>query len=283
MKKLFILLIINLLLNLHSAAHPGTGIVRNSKGEIFYSDLARVWKVSPDGKSKKVIVPNVHTHELHIDKQDNLYGEHLWYEDEKTDKWWHFVWKYDTNGKFMKEIPNSDGFLSNYSFNRDSAGNMYWIERGKTESLFMRKTKNGVIEVIQTIKTTDVRWQFCRKDDTFYYVDDNDLYQIKDKKIILVAQDLDDVKGSNPSRKPNHSIYGIWDDSRGNLYVALLEKREIRRVSPDGKVSVIYKSSNTWSPTGGLVDEKGNLWVLENNATNQVRVVKISNKNFSNQ
>lgn len=281
MKKLFILLTISLLLNLPVTAHPGTGIVKNSKGEIFYSDLARVWKVSPDEKTKKIVVPNVHTHELHIDKYDNLYGEHLWYEGEASDKWKHFVWKYDANGQFTKEMHDSDGFLSNYSFNRDSAGNMYWIERGKTESLFMRKAKNNVVEVMQTIKTTDVRWQFCRKDGTFYYIDDNDLYQIKNKKVELLAENIDDKKVSATFSRPNHSIYGIWDDKIGNLYVALLEKREIRKVSLSGKATTIYKSPGSWSPTGGLVDEKGNLWVLENNAANQVRVVLINSKNFT--
>lgn len=275
MKKLFILLTINLLLNSRSIAHPGTGIVKNSKGEIFYSDLARVWKVSPDGKTKTVVVPNVHTHELHVDMYDNLYGEHLWYEGEVSDKWKHFVWKYDAKGKFTKEIPDADGFLSNYSFNRDSAGNMYWIERGKTESLFMKKAKNGVVEVVQTIKTTDVRWQFCRKDGTFYFINDNDLYQIKDRKVRLLAQNLDDVEGSSQFQKPNHSIFGIWADNAGNIYATIYEKREVRKVSADGKVIIIYKSSPLWHPTGGLLDEKGNLWVLENNATNQVRVSMI--------
>ncbi len=279
MKKLFILLTISLLLNLPVTAHPGTGIVKNSKGEIFYSDLARVWKVSPNGKTKTIVVPDVHTHELHVDKYDNLYGEHLWYEGEVSDKWKHFVWKYDSNGKFTKEIPNSDGFLSNYSFNRDSAGNMYWIERGKTESLFMKKAKNNVVEVMQTIKTTDVRWQFCRKDGIFYYIDDNDLFQIKNKKVELLIENIDDKKIS--AIRPNHSVYGIWDDKIGNLYVALLEKREIRKVTPNRKVTTIYKSPVSWSPTGGLIDENGNLWVLENNAANQVRVVLINSKNFT--
>lgn len=281
MKKLFILLTISFFIPIYVIAHPGIGIVKNSKGEIFYSDLARVWKVSPDGKSKKIVVPNVHTHELHIDKQDNLYGEHLWYEGEKTDKWGHFVWKYDANGRFTKEIPDSDGFLSNYSFNRDSAGNMYWIERGKTESLFMKKAKNGVVEVVQIIKTTDVRWQFCQKDGTFYFIDDNDLYRIKNKKVELLVENIDDKKTSATVTKPNHSIYGIWDDKWGNIYVALLEKREIRKVSPNGKVTIIYKSPNSWSPTGGLVDEQNNVWVLENNTENQVQVKRISHTSFS--
>ncbi|WP_435353618.1 hypothetical protein [Emticicia sp. SJ17W-69] len=276
MKKLFILLIISLLLSSNIEAHPGIGIVKNSKGEIFYSDLSQVWKVSNGGKTKTVIVPNVHTHELHLDSKDNLYGEHLWYEGESTNKWGHFAWKYSADGKFSKEIPNTEGFLSNYSFTRDVDENMYWIERGKIESLLMKKTKTGEVSILQNFKTIDVRWQFCQKDGTFYYVDDNDLYKIKDKKIGLVAKDLDDVEGNNPLRKPNHSIYGICDDKAGNIYVTVYEKREVRKISPTGKMSIIYKSPLTWHPTGGVFDENANLWVLENNALNQVRVIRVA-------
>ncbi|WP_394993078.1 hypothetical protein [Emticicia sp.] len=275
MKKLFILLIISQLIISLTDAHPGIGIVKNTKGEIFYTDLFQVWKISSDGKTKIVVVPNVHTHELHLDAKNNLYGEHLWYEGESTDKWRHFAWKYSADGKFSKEIPNTEGFLSNYSFNRDADENIYWIERGKTESLFMKKANNGEASILQNLKTIDVRWQFCRKDGTFYYVDDNDLYKIKGKKVSLITKNLDSVGDYNPLRKPNHSIFGIWDDKAGNIYVTVYNKSEIRKISPDGKVTIIYKSSLTWHPTGGVFDENANLWILENNALDQVRVIRI--------
>ena len=67
-----------LLICLVAEAHPGIGIVEDSKGNIFYTDLEKVWKISKDG-TKKVVVNNVHTHELYIDETDNLFGEHLWY------------------------------------------------------------------------------------------------------------------------------------------------------------------------------------------------------------
>ncbi len=274
MKKLFNSLIINLLTTFIVFSHPGIGIVKNTKGEIFYTDLSQVWKISANGKQKKIVVPKIHTHELYMDNKDNLYGEHLWYEGEKTDKWGHFAWKYSADCKFSKEIPNTEGFLSNYSFTRDATGNMFWLERGKTESIFMKKAKNGEISIVQTIKTIDVRWQFCQKDGTFYYVDDNDLFKIKDKKVSLIAKDLDDVKGYDTSRKPNHNIYGIFDDKLGNIYVNVPEKKEIRKILPDGKMEVVYKSTLIWQPTGGVFDDNNQLWVLENNALNQVRVVK---------
>ena len=60
-------------------SHPGVGIVMDSKGDVYFTDLKHVWKLAPDGK-KNIVVSNVHTHELWIDANDNLYGEHLWYE-----------------------------------------------------------------------------------------------------------------------------------------------------------------------------------------------------------
>ncbi|MBA4852270.1 SMP-30/gluconolactonase/LRE family protein [Emticicia sp. BO119] len=275
MKKL-LFIIICLLTCFIAYTHPGIGIVTNTKGEIFYSDLSRVWKVSADGKTKTIVVPKVHTHELYMDKQDNLYGEHLWYEGEAIDKWGHFVWKYDSEGKFIKVKPDTEGFLSNYSFTRDAQGNMYWIERGKKESILMKRDVAGKVSILQTLKTTDVRWQYCQEDGTFFYVDDNDLFKIKDGKVSTVSLNLDEVRARKIRFTPNHSIFGMWTDNAENVYVAVYENREIRKIQTNGKVSVAYTAPVGWHPTGGLFDKDGNLWVLENNSANQVRVVKVN-------
>jgi len=68
-----------------AGAHPSVSIVIDSGGNVYYSDLEQVWRVAPDG-SKTVAVPHVHTHELFLDPQDNLYGEHLWYEGGRHEK-----------------------------------------------------------------------------------------------------------------------------------------------------------------------------------------------------
>lgn len=257
-----------------ASAHPGIGIVKNSKGEIFYTDTERVWKISSDGKSKTIAIPNVHTHELYMDTHDNLYGEHLWYEG-NTEKWSHYVWKYDARGKFTKVKRDTEGFLQNYSFVRDNTGAMYMLVSSKNGSDFMKISPNQQIEWLATVPTKDVRWQFCSKDGTFYYVDDNDLCKIVNKKAVVVTPDLDGVKGEDPKRKPNNSIFGMWDDPAGNVYVAVTGKKTVKKIAADSRVSVVYQSPGTWMPTGGIVDQKGQLWVLEANALNNVRVVKL--------
>src|SRR5688572_23144493 len=71
-------------------AHPGVGIVMDSRGNVFYTDLSHVWKIAPDG-AKTIAVRGVHTHELALDSADNLFGEHLWYEGDATRPWAHRV------------------------------------------------------------------------------------------------------------------------------------------------------------------------------------------------
>lgn len=111
-------------------AHPGTGIVTDSKGNLYYTDLLHVWKIAGNG-NKTIAVHNVHTHELFIDKNDDLFGEHLWYNGERADTWGHFVWCLRSNGILDTIIKPTAGFLENYSFVRDSQGNMYWTQRSK--------------------------------------------------------------------------------------------------------------------------------------------------------
>ncbi|MGK2961838.1 MAG: hypothetical protein ACSLFK_06775, partial [Gemmatimonadaceae bacterium] len=67
-------------------AHPATSVVMDAVGNVFYSDLHRVMMIAPDGR-RQIAVPNVHTHELYLDSQGNLYGDHVWYEGRRTKKW----------------------------------------------------------------------------------------------------------------------------------------------------------------------------------------------------
>lgn len=39
-------------------SHPGVGIVTDSRGNVFYTDLQQVWRVGPHG-TKDVAVPNL--------------------------------------------------------------------------------------------------------------------------------------------------------------------------------------------------------------------------------
>lgn len=284
MQKLLKLLLV-LLFPLLGNTHPGIGIVRDSKGYVYYTDLKQVWQVSSDGKNKKVVVSGVHTHELAMDKDDNLYGEHLWYEGEKTDKWGHYVWKRSPNGTVSKVIKPTEGFLQKYSFVRDRRGNMYEVERGET-CHFWRNSPDGRREKIFSGKFHDIHWQYASANGTLFFVDDNDLYKITpERKLVLVAKDLDDEKGEHShlgNGGHNHNIYGIWEDKNANVYVAVWDKQQVRRIATDGSMKVIWEMSLNQHPVGGLFDEQGNLWLMEYTMpSNTTQVKKISAKELA--
>ncbi|HEY3130670.1 MAG TPA: hypothetical protein VGL91_14525 [Acidobacteriota bacterium] len=261
-------------------AHPGIGIVMDSRGNVFYTDLRHVWKISPDGK-KTIAVRNVHTHELCLDADDNLYGEHLWYEGERTDKWGHYVWRLQPDGRLEKIIPPREGFLQNYSFIRDRRGNMYWADRG-SQTRIQKRTPDGHIQTLaSTSNFQDVRWMMSTPEGTLYLIDYAshyaDLYRITtDGKIVRVARDLGETAWWQFVVGDRHVVMGLWTDSAENVYAAVYGGRLVKKVSPDGHVSVIARSSVPWSPTGGMIARNGDLWLLEYSVTNAARVRRIS-------
>lgn len=251
------------------SAHPAVSVVVDRQGTAYYSDLKQVWRVAPDG-SKAVAVANVHTHELYLDAEGNLFGEHVWYEGERTDKWRHYVWRRSPNGRVVKIIPDREGFLQNYSFVRDGAGSMYLADRDRHR--VERISPGGAKTVIAT-GLRDVRWMTATRDGTVHLIDGGDLVTIKPGgRAARVARDLATGTLSRFPVGARHALMGLWTDVAGNVYVAVHSEGKVRRIAPDGKVTVVLESPAGWSPTGGAFAPDGRLLLLEWGVTSQVRL-----------
>lgn len=263
-----------LLLPLPALGHPGVGIVVDSKGNVFFTDLEQVWRIAPDG-TRKVAVPHVHTHELALDSEDNLYGEHLWYNGERLNTWGHYVWKRSPDGRVTKVIPDSPGFLRDYSFVRDGTGNMYWIDAGKRE--IRKRTPAGSIRSVAPAKFRDPRWMISAPDGTLFLIDAVDLVTIRpDGAVRFLARNLSSRSLLRPDVSEHHLLMGLWLDRAGNVYVADQAHGKVKRVTPSGSVSEFFDTGAIWSPTGGTFDANGDLWLLEwSLLANRARVVKI--------
>ena len=254
-------------------AHPGIGIVIDSRGNLFYTDLEQVWRIAPDGK-KSVAVPHVHTHELALDAADNLYGEHVWYEGEKTNRWGHYVWRRTPDGRVEKVIPPTAGFLTNYSFVRDRVGTMYWMDR--EHSQVMKRLADGRIVPHARAAFRDVRWMAATPDGVVYIIDRADLVRVAPNGAVsTLARSLSRRSVLHPEADERHLLFGMWTDRHGDVYVADYAQARVLRVTPAGKVTTAATSSWPWSPTGGVFAQNGDLWLLESSLTNQVRVRRI--------
>lgn len=256
-------------------AHPGMGIVEDSKGNVYYTDLKQVWKISPSGQ-KSVVVPGVHTHELFIDDKDFIFGEHLWYNGEQRDTWGHYVWRLSPSGTVEKVIPNTEGFLENYSFVRDHLGNMYWADRSNDCQKVVRRGKDQVNKVMTDQCFKNIRKVEVLPDGTVFLTDFQDLKKIDPNGTVKsVASRIANKRWTESTVHNQNSVMGIWADPAGNLYAAVLSEGLVKKFEPDGKEEIAYKTGLVWSPSGGMIDSKGNLWVLEVSKTNAVRVERV--------
>lgn len=258
-------------------AHPSAGIVRDRAGNVYYSHLEGVWQPSPDGR-KRVVVSGVHTHELWLDAAGNLYGEHLWYEGEKIDKWGHYVWKRAPDGRVSRVYPAREGFRSEWSFVRDGAENGYWaVEEDGDRVEVRRKGRDGRIATVARGRFGDLHWMAADADGTLFFTALADrmhgLYRVSPGgQVVRLARDLAKRGPLDRLIDPRHDTFGIWPDRRGGAYVTILDERQVVHVGADGKVKVVLRSPPRWGPTGGLLAPDGSLWVLEGGLPGRARV-----------
>lgn len=273
MKPLFILLVAWCSLSITLYAHPGVGIVENSKGEIFFTDLKQVWKINTQGKLQ-LAVPGVHTHELYLDDEDNLFGEHLWYSGESKNTWGHNVWRLSAGGSLTKVIPDTDGFLEDYSFVRDHHGRMYWADRSSGCQKVARLNADNTVTRLGDQCFHNIRKIATLPDGSLFLVDFQDIKKIDPAgKVKAVASRIANKKWVTSNPENQNAVMGIWSDKQGNLYSAVSSARLVKKFDGQGKEFIAFKSVFPWSPSGGLVDSRGRLWVLEYNPLNAVRVI----------
>jgi hypothetical protein len=258
-------------------AHPGVGIVKDSKGNIYYTDLHQVWKITNGNKT--IVIPGVHTHELYVDKNDNLYGEGGYY-DEKHIKFYHYLWVYRPNGKLDTVIGMTEQYVrQNFSLARDKKGTEYYMKRflrphSDTNHIY-RKSPDGKETIFASGNFKQVNWLHPQDDGTLLYVLNNAIYKVDTLgNIELVKEHIVKTKPSSKFSGNNILIWGVWQDNAKNIYAAVFSDQSVKKIDANGNITDIYKSTGNWTPLHGVFDNNNNLWVLEGSEKNDVRVTK---------
>ncbi|OIQ30339.1 MAG: hypothetical protein BM564_02925 [Bacteroidetes bacterium MedPE-SWsnd-G2] len=276
MKRLIINILIFIFAINSVEAHPGIGIVKDSKNNIYYTDLTHVWKITPNG-NRTIAVRNVHTHELYVDEMDNLYGEHEYYKGEDSDSWGNYVWCLTKDGDFQIIIPEVEGFLENNTLVRDAQGNSYWSkEVGEFQQINI-ETPNGKKSLLATHKFQNIRWMhFSKATNCIYVVDHLTIIKVTlSGKVEIIADNLKENSPPFNGVADRHYIFGLTTDSNHNIYAATFGAKEVKKITPNGIITTAYKSENEWSPCGILVDANKTKWIMEFSKSNKTRIVRI--------
>jgi hypothetical protein len=263
-----------------ASAHPGWGIVEDSKHNLYFTDTQHVWRISPDGTVTKAVA-DVHTHELWIDDQDVLYGEHLRYIAGQAQPWRHRVWQRSPNGTVRDVVRERPGFLNDYSFVRDASGNMYWADRGRTTSI-KKRARNGRIGTHAVGDFRSVERMTALPDGTLFVMDAGGLKKISPSGQVTTIKARLSARNPPPANVSRLNYHmGLWTDASKRVYVASATEKRVLRIDEASRVSVVATSVAPWAPSGGVFARDGTLWVLEFDPKNAVRVRRIDRRGRS--
>jgi hypothetical protein len=254
-----------------SCGHPGIGIVQDSRGTVYFTDLKQVWKIAPDG-TISVAVPKVHTHELCLDVQDNLYGEHL---SAEADKWSNRVWRLKPDGTLTNVIPLREGLnLLDYSFVRDRSGSMYWAD--PSQPTIKKRLPDGTVINYAAADFRMVQRMTTSPDGVLFLMDGANLRRVSTNgQVTTLRTNLSELNRAPANVSERNYHMGLWTDRNNNVDVAVAMEHLVMRVQPDGQTSVAARSTEGWSPSGGMYDRQNNLWLLEYDSSNAVRARQI--------
>ncbi len=279
-------------------AHPASGIVVDSTGNVYFSDLETVWKVDASGQ-RTVLRPGErgrHVHELAIDKDDNIYGADISYVSER---WISSVWKMTPKGDFAYLLEPTSDPPRGMSMWLDTSGNMYLVDQNnhtKTQTLLLRRTPNGEVTTLAggAYGHADGRGADARfgsvggttigPDGMIYLTDNGSLRRVAmDGSVTTLATKLS-ARSSQDSPAlfsgEHGSLAGLTVAVDGTVFVADSGNRRLLKVA-NGRFETVLRSEAPFFPTGAFATKGGDVYVLEvgltlPNVTSGPRVRKLS-------
>ena len=275
-----LMLAVLVLFSQQTEAHPASGIVVDSKGNVCFSDLETVWKIDLAGKLAvfRAGVRGRHVHELAIDNQDNIFGADISYESQK---WISAVWKMTPNGLLSYLLEPTSDPPPGISPWHDRHGNMYLIDQNnhtKTRTLLLRRAPDGTVTTLAggawghvdgrgtAARFGSVGGMIIAGDDSIYLTDGDSLRRVTIDGMVttlarrLTARTSDDTPtlfGGDSG-----SLAGLSVSPGGAVFVADSGNRRVLKIK-DGKAEVVVRSEPPFLPTGVAVTPTGDIYILE--------------------
>jgi sugar lactone lactonase YvrE len=267
-------LVLCLMVAARASAHPGSGIVVDSQGRVFFVETGNpdarfpgfIWRV--DAQGKLTSVHRTGGHWLTLDAKGSFAHADLteWFRQRRT-PWLQRTEAQDSGPALVQ----ADGCP--IVINRD--GNLYYASGESPElgggSQITRLSPEGRLTLIvpnlaETSKRLGgIKGLTAGPDGALYVAYPRAVQRITmDGKATMLADSLvlSECDADLPPGETGPFLRGLAVDSRGGVYVAATGCRCVARVTPDGQVSTVLKAERPWSPTGVAVHGE-DIYVLE--------------------
>jgi sugar lactone lactonase YvrE len=255
-------------------AHPGSGIVVDSQGRVYFVETGNpdvrfpgfIWEIDPQGRLTPI--HRIGAHWLTLDANGSFAKADVdaWFRERRT-PWLDRV-EAHASGSILVQADGCPIVI-----NRD--GNLYYASGESPEQAgglqISRLTPQGkVTRLVPDLGETSKRLGGIKglasgPDGSLYVAYPKAIQKVTmDGMVTTVADPVvpSDCDKDVPAGETEPFLRGLAVDSRGVVYAAATGCRCVAKVTPEGRVSSVMKSERPWSPTGVAVRGE-DVYVLE--------------------
>jgi hypothetical protein len=232
-------------------AHPGSGIVVDRLGQVYFVDTGSgLWKLDVRGTLIRIAAPRFHW--MTIDADDRFAGVRL---------------PSGSGGDVVRVGANPALLLaSDFPLAMGHDGNLYSPTPGAGGRLDIRRLDpTGRSAVLASLPVPHLNGLAAGPDGFLYFTENNAIRRISAAgRISTVAEHIILARcASIPGTDANDPLLrGLAIDSSGVVYVAASGCGSLLKVTPDGKVTTALQLEGPWSPTAVALFGR-DIYVLE--------------------
>ncbi|HSQ20587.1 MAG TPA: hypothetical protein VLR92_09450, partial [Blastocatellia bacterium] len=236
-------------------AHPGSGIVVDRRGEVYFLDTGSgVWKVDLHGRLTHLPGPRFHW--MTLDSDDCFSTAHL---------------PTGARGDITRVGTNPTLLVaSDYPVAIGANGNLYYPSYTSGLGLQLMELtpadRTTVLTNLSAAGSADLRWVnglAAGADGSLYYTEDNAIRQISTRgqvSTVVANLKLPTCVSIPGTKRP--MLRGLAADSHGTIYVAASGCGSVLKVSARGEVTILHQLQSPWTPTAVALFGS-NIYVLE--------------------
>jgi hypothetical protein len=260
-------------------AHPGTGIVVDRQGRVYFTDLKRIWRWEPGG-GLTAVVTGKHSHALRLDSGGNLEGEHLTY-DSAGKRWWTSAWRLAPDGSVSDTVPPVEGFPDLFTPAVAPDGTRYYAHvdnNRRNVSEIRRRRPDGSTDLLaggaygfadgvgREARFGPIGAIAVGPGGDLYVTDEGSVRKVTaGGRVTTLARGGRLLKPSLVSRFLSGrfgKMMGLAVDARGDVFAANYGGGRVVEVSSAGQVTSVLESWSPWSPSGVALSGS-DIYVLE--------------------
>jgi sugar lactone lactonase YvrE len=253
--KSFVGFILCILVAASATAHPGSGIVVDEYGQIYFTDTGKgVWKIDTNGKL--IYLPSSRFHWMAFDAAGS------------------FAESAKNFGEYFERVTDQNAkpaliMCSDFPLVVGKDDNIYYANTRPGSGKIIRRTPGGRESVLASNKVfEDISGIAVGPDGSLYITEASNPDANTVRKITMngtmstIATFVGKSGNDLPLETTPSYCRGLAVDSTGTIYVAATGSRSLIKISPKGVVTTILQEASPWTVTGVTIFH-GELYVLE--------------------